>query len=231
LFQLPGFKAVIVDEANLTFLELAAAGGADTIPVAVLNDPMQSGWPLTAQALVIKKTKRSLYSIHRALPMRISIYAIMTYLYNLKETLVAISFHPRPGQILYCDFSEGFKPPEMVKKRPVIVISKPIQGRGALVTIVALSTTVPQPIKPFHYKLPKASMPQLGRFQEKDTWVKGDMLYTVGHHRLDLIRLNKRNPDTGKRVYFKDVLGRQQMKQIFSCVLEGLGLGTLADHL
>jgi mRNA interferase MazF len=74
-------------------------------------------------------------------------------------------------------------------------------------------------------------MPQLGRFQESDTWVKGDMIYTVGFHRLSSIRLNKRDRNTGKRVYFTQKLGRDQMKEIYKCMLHGLNLGQLGNHL
>ena len=35
-----------------------------------------------------------------------------------------INYPPKRGQILLCDFSQGFKEPEMVKgSRPVVVIS------------------------------------------------------------------------------------------------------------
>lgn len=74
-------------------------------------------------------------------------------------------------------------------------------------------------------------MPQLGKFQEKDTWVKGDMIYTVGFQRLSLIKLGKRDPQTGKRLYFKQKLGREQMREVYSCMLHGLGLGNLGQHL
>ena len=84
---------------------------------------------------------------------------------------------------------------------------------------------------PFHYRISKKSMPQLGRFQEKDTWLKGDMLYTFGFHRLDLIKLGKKDPRTGKRLYFTNRLGREQMQEIYKCVLHGLNLGKLAEHL
>jgi hypothetical protein len=57
------------------------------------------------------------------------------------------------------------------------------------------------------------------------------MIYTVGFHRLDLIQLGKRDPQTGKRLYFTQQLGREQMQAIFSCVLHGLHLGHLAQHL
>jgi mRNA interferase MazF len=146
--------------------------------------------------------------------------------------LVAINFHPSAGQILLCDFSDGFKEPEMVKSnRPVIVLSPRISGRPKLVTILALSTSCPSPVLPYHYKLPKASMPQLGMFQEKDTWVKADMIYTFGFHRLDLIRLGKKDLNTGKRLYFNQKLGREQMKNIYKCMLHGLNLGQLGEHL
>ncbi|EHN5985923.1 type II toxin-antitoxin system PemK/MazF family toxin, partial [Salmonella enterica] len=47
-----------------------------------------------------------------------------------------ITHHPKPGQILLCDFSQGFKEPEMIKpSRPVIVLSGSMPGRANLVTV------------------------------------------------------------------------------------------------
>lgn len=144
---------------------------------------------------------------------------------------MAIIIHPKPGQILLCDFSEGFKEPEMVKNnRPIIVLTGAIKGRANLVTIVPLSTTEPIQPQPYHYKIPKQSMPMVGIFQGKDSWVKGDMTYTVGFHRLNLIRLGKRNAQ-GKRLYFTERLGRDQMKAIYQCVLYGLNIGHLGAYL
>ena len=143
-----------------------------------------------------------------------------------------IAFHPRAGQILLCDFSTGFKEPEMVKsKRPVIVLANSMRGRVNLVTVVALSTTTPDPVMRYHLELPRSCLPQLGRFQDATTWVKGDMLYTVGFHRLDPIRLGKRHPTTGKRLYFQNALSRETMRDVYACVLHGLNLGHLAPGL
>ena len=62
---------------------------------------------------------------------------------------MAITIHPRPGQILLCDFSQGFREPEMVKsKRPVIVLTPAFKNRPELVTIVPLST-VPRMVQIF----------------------------------------------------------------------------------
>jgi len=120
----------------------------------------------------------------------------------------------------------------MIKSgRPVIVLTPPIKGRNNLVTVISLSTKEPPTIMPYHYRIPKASMPQLGRFQKCDTWVKGDMIYTAGFHRLDLIKLGTKDRNTGKRLYFKNALGRNQMSDIYKCVLHGLNLGHLGAHL
>lgn len=141
---------------------------------------------------------------------------------------MALTIHPGIGQMLMCDFSTGFRTPEMVKVRPVIVLST---RRGGLVTVVALSTAAPDPVERCHIRLPKACMPQLRHFQERDSWVKGDMIYTVGHHRLNLIRLGKRDPDTGKRIYFTQKLGSERMKEVYGCILHGLNIGHVARHL
>ena len=144
---------------------------------------------------------------------------------------MAIIYHPRPGQILLCDFAPGFKEPEMVKeKRPVVILTGAIKGRANLVTVVPLSHSEPSPPQLYHYKIPKSSLPMLGNFQDSNSWLKGDMIYTVGFHRLTLIRLGVKGPD-GKRVNFKKRLGLEQMKSIYQCVMHGLNLSKLAAYI
>lgn len=70
-----------------------------------------------------------------------------------QATIVAIREHPKIGTILICDFDQGFKEPEMVKRRPVIVVSPKISTRPGLCTVVALSTTEPRPKMPFHCEI------------------------------------------------------------------------------
>ena len=82
----------------------------------------------------------------------------------------------------------------------------------------------------YHCLLPKNCMPMIGNFQRDDSWIKGDMIYSVGFHRLELIRLGKRGPN-GKRLYYENRLGRDRMKEIYGCVLYGMNLGSLAKHL
>lgn len=138
-----------------------------------------------------------------------------------------ITIHPRKGQLLLADFEPGFVEPEMIKRgRPVIVLSNPIPGRSGLVTVVACSTVEPEFVRQYHYKLPRASMPNTSGFQSRDTWVKGDMVYTLGFHRLNLVKLPK---IAGKRQYYKRKLGSEQMRAVWRCVLMGMGVGYLGE--
>lgn len=143
---------------------------------------------------------------------------------------MALAYHPKPGQILICDFSYGFVAPEMVKRRPVVVLTPSMQGRGQLTTVAALSTVKPDQIRAYNLEIPAKSMPMLGLYQGGSSWLKGDMIYSVGFHRLDPIRLKTRGPD-GKRQYFTQRFGRERMRDVYACVLEGLNLGHVTQHI
>ena len=90
--------------------------------------------------------------------------------------------------------------PEMVKSnRPVIVLAGAIHGRGDLATVVALSTVPPTPVMDYHLLIPQRQLPRTKTFMNKETWLKGDMVYAVGFHRLDVVRLPGKDPNTNKR--------------------------------
>lgn len=140
-----------------------------------------------------------------------------------------IKYHPKRGQVLMCDFSEGFKPPEMVKNRPVIIFTPEFKGRSGLVTVVPLSTKRPEQIMSYHYQMPPKSLPMTAFFHGKESWIKGDLIYTVGLQRLNLVRLGK--DKDGKRNYYQQQLDEKVMKAIEKCVLYGLGFSQLARSL
>jgi mRNA interferase MazF len=140
---------------------------------------------------------------------------------------MAISEHPRPGTILLCDYSAGFREPEMIKRRPVIVVSPKISLRPRLCTVVALSSSAPTPQMSYHCLL--EIDPPLPETWTGDNWVKGDMVNAVGFHRLDFIRLGK--DTTGKRLYRYETLTPEQLRQVLHCLLCGVGLARLTDHL
>lgn len=132
-----------------------------------------------------------------------------------------LKYPPKKGQILLCDFSKGFAAPEMTKSsRPVVVL----HSKHNIAIVVACSTVEPDRIEPHHYKIPRQSMPMTTHFFGKDTWVKGDMVYSVGFSRLDLVSV-------GKRQYFSQQFGKAQMNEIHRCVLHGIGMEFIAHHL
>lgn len=101
---------------------------------------------------------------------------------------MTINFHPKPGMILLCDFA-GYIAPEMIKKRPVIVVSPyQLNRRRKCCTVVPLSTVAPEDIEDYHHRIPAGTY----AFQDfyRDSWVKADMISTVAYQRLDRLKVH-----------------------------------------
>lgn len=141
---------------------------------------------------------------------------------------MGIREHPAIGTILSCDYGEGFIPPEMVKLRPVVVISPKIEARKGLCTIVPLSTTAPNPVMPYHCQI---DLPDgLPNWMERHgVWVKGDMVSVVSFRRLNLILTGKNRQ--GRRLYAYEPITPQNVKAVRACVMAGMGLAHLTKHL
>ena len=139
-----------------------------------------------------------------------------------------IKEHPDTGSVVMCDFNAGFREPEMVKRRPAVVISPKIRNRPHLCTVVALSTTPPDPAMPYHRQIDLRPRLPAG-WQSDGVWVKGDMINAVGFHRLDLIRLGK--DVSGRRLYLYEPQSAENLKIIRQCVLRALGLAGLTKGL
>jgi uncharacterized protein YifN (PemK superfamily) len=135
---------------------------------------------------------------------------------------MALPFHPEAGTIVICDF-RGFVEPEIVKKRPAIVISPRSRHGSRLSTIVPLSTSTPLKPECWHYLL-DLNPPLPPPFDAPQCWVKGNMLYTVSHDRLDLP--HKKDP-SGKREYIKHLISAKDLKTIRNCTIYGLGVDRL----
>lgn len=84
---------------------------------------------------------------------------------------MALTFHPKPGVVLVCDFA-GYVAPEMIKRRPVVVVSPAHLRRPNLLAVVPLSTTPPDPIAPYHYRLSGNPVPGS---DATEVWAKCDM--------------------------------------------------------
>lgn len=133
---------------------------------------------------------------------------------------MTLPFYPQQGTVLVCDF-KGFVEPEMVKRRPVIVISPKRKSGQRLVTVVPLSTTPPRPVEKYHYKM-AFDRPLPPPYAEQECWVKCDMIYQVSLDRLTLPFIGK--DEAGKRMYDQRVVDDETFRQIQRGVLLALGL-------
>jgi len=135
---------------------------------------------------------------------------------------MALTYQPKPRSIVYCDFG-GFIAPEIIKRRPVIVLAAH-KRNSRLVTVVPLSTTAPDPVEAHHYRLRSNPIP--GE-ESTEVWAKCDMLAVVSIERLDLVR-TARGAD-GKRRYLTLQLGQDQFDAIRRGVVSALGLASLFE--
>lgn len=85
---------------------------------------------------------------------------------------MAIQFSVVPRTILLCDYSKGgFVPPEMVKRRPAIVLSPRLPHRDNLHAVVPMSGTPPEQDVPYVVQIELANaLPE--PFAETTWWVK-----------------------------------------------------------
>lgn len=139
---------------------------------------------------------------------------------------MGIQYHPKIGQVLYCDYS-GLKYGEMEKKRFAVVLSPKYAQSQSVCTVVPLSITPPPLVRDFHYVLEKDPYPK-GEPGVK-VWAKCDHVFTVSFERLSGW-WDERNPD-GTRKYEKLFVTEKDITCIRKCVLYALGLGGLTKHL
>ena len=133
---------------------------------------------------------------------------------------MTLKFYPEQGAILICDFN-GFKEPEMVKRRPVVVISPKRKHGPRLCTVVPLSTSPPRPIEGFHLRI-DMEPPLPDPYSERFCWAKCDMVYQVSFERLSLPFFGKISD--GTRMYNQRFLPGEKLKEMQRAVAFALGL-------
>jgi uncharacterized protein YifN (PemK superfamily) len=135
-----------------------------------------------------------------------------------------IQFPVAPGTLLLCDYDMGgFKPPEMVKKRPAVVISPRLPHRHGLCTVIPISGSLEREAPYIVRLMFDPPLPQPFSFQV--AWAKCDMLATVGFNRLDLFRTER--DQYGKRRYLHPKLSAADFLRVKQGILHALGMGNL----
>lgn len=140
-----------------------------------------------------------------------------------------IKYPPQPRTMLLCDYARGgFQPPEMVKRRPAIVLTPRLPHRDNLCAVVPMSGTPPEAAVPYVVRI-ELPEPLPEPFSETVWWVKADMVATVGFDRLDLFRTGR--GDDGKRRYITPRVSEDAFRAVRVGVLHGLGMSDLANML
>ena len=134
---------------------------------------------------------------------------------------------PAIGTIVICDF-KGFIQPEMIKRRPAVVISPRFRSRFGLCTVVPFSTTEPESIEKYHHKI-EFDDPLPQPYNSPFQWVKADMFCTVSLQRLFFPWQGKKHD--GSRNYIIKKVSSEDMAIIKKCMLHAIGMGDLTEHL
>lgn len=119
-----------------------------------------------------------------------------------------------------CDLA-GMREPEIVKVRPVVIISPRLPYRSGLVTIVPISLSPPRHEVPYNYKLSKNYNPL--ESDDLDCWAKCDLVMNLSLTRLDSFKVGRRKWET-------PTILPHDLRGIRVGVLYGLGMGHLIIH-
>ena len=125
---------------------------------------------------------------------------------------MALTVRVKTGMVLSCDFS-GYILPEIVKTRPVVVISPNEIVRPDLFTVVPLSKTAPNPVRDYHYQLKSDPF----QVSTDIAWAKCDLSATVCYDRLDRWEVRRRQYIIGR-------ISAEEVRSIRICVAKSIGL-------
>lgn len=119
---------------------------------------------------------------------------------------------PKVGTIINCNF-EGYISPEMLKRRPVVVLRKN-KLNSQLVTVVPISTTAPRKATNLHIEIE-------GPIDGKQAWIKCDMIYTVCLSRLSRL---KQKDENGHYQWVNKSLDANLLEEVKKSIANYLGL-------
>lgn len=140
-----------------------------------------------------------------------------------------IKYPAASGTVLLCDYGlGGFREPEMVKRRPAVVLAGRLPHRDGLCTVVPFSTTAPSRDLPYVVRLELAA-PLPAPFDAPVMWAKCDMIATVCFERLDLFRTPR--DATGTRKYLTPKLTEADFDRVRMGTLHGIGLSSWITEL
>jgi len=135
---------------------------------------------------------------------------------------MAIQFSLPIGTLVLCDYTAGgFRPPEMIKRRPAIIVSPRLPHRDGLCSVIPISTSFSGRVLPYVVEL-QLNIELPAPFAATTVWAKCDMIATVGFRRLDMFRTERDH--SGQRRYLKPRLSGDQLAAVQHGLRHALGL-------
>jgi uncharacterized protein YifN (PemK superfamily) len=129
-----------------------------------------------------------------------------------------LPYLPESGEVLICAFDDVAQGAEMIKRRPVVVVSTKSSHHRRLCTVVPISTTAPIPPRLWHHQLSGLNI--TGWKASAAMWAKCDMLATVAFDRLNAPYLKSRH---GRR-YTMQQVSAADLDAIQTCLTNYLNL-------
>jgi uncharacterized protein YifN (PemK superfamily) len=123
-----------------------------------------------------------------------------------------LPYLPKQGEVLICDFDDSAIGAEMIKRRPVVVVSRHDAHRSKLCSVVPLSTTAPNPSLKWHHHMPHLRV--TGWSADAGVWAKCDVITTVSLERLNKPYIKRR---TGRQ-YIEHQLQNQDLLAVLDCI-------------
>ena len=132
---------------------------------------------------------------------------------------MSLPYLPHQGEILICDFDDSAIGAEMIKRRPVVVVSRHEAHRSKLCTVIALSTTPPNPVESWHHSMPHLRVS--GWSAENGVWAKCNMISTISLERLNKPYIRHRSG----RKYIAHSLDEADLAAVLKCIKSCVKMG------
>lgn len=145
-----------------------------------------------------------------------------------------INYSPKVGEVLECDFGQfqydprdqkpvmnnydGRIPPEIVKKRMVVVLNGKLDS-GCLVVPISSTKNLGGISKGLHVLLEPGNFRVTNFYDNRDRWAKTDLMQMVSRHRLYKLM------DNGQR--FDHYLNRDEVTKIQLAVIKAISASSL----
>lgn len=136
---------------------------------------------------------------------------------------------PKVGEILECDYGlfssqhsfDGHIPPEIIKKRMVVVLNGKLRGL-ALVVPISSTHNIEGIHQGYHIEIDPSLLKTTHFYDKRIRWAKAELVQAVSRHRLFHIH------DRGMKI--TQYLPRDLVTKIQKAVIKAIGANTLLDR-